>query len=284
MKNKIIFSLFVLTHLVVNSFVNGSVFAAENALKPKLAISPPRLEMYPAEKSNESITVLNLGDTPMHVEVSTQNWDLNENNKFRALEPTEQSLDQWLILNPIKLEIPANSQQTVRLAVRPRVEPEDGEHRAMVFFKQLPDPEAKGGQVSFKVGVPVYAYYGNVIRTVDVNSVVFNQEANQFEFDLTNTGNSYVRPDGTYIVVKESDYTSDENLLNRLNSVTGEIQAEGALSSGKLVSDPVLANERRLLTSKIALPKSLNSSESIYLAVKVKLGQKMSQEVYKVVP
>jgi len=127
--------------------------AAQN-LEPKLAISPSRIEMYPEKKATESITVLNLGNEPMQVEVAVQNWDFDNNNNYRALPPTPQSLDQWLIINPVKLSIPAKSQQTVRLAVRPRVEPEDGEHRAMVFFRQL-NSEGKGLNFRFNVGVPI---------------------------------------------------------------------------------------------------------------------------------
>ena len=39
-----------------------------------------------------------------------------------------------MIINPVEFTIPAGGEQVVRFAVRPRAQPEPGEHRAMVFF------------------------------------------------------------------------------------------------------------------------------------------------------
>ena len=202
--------------LVFLTGVSGNAIAAQK-LQPAIAISPPRLEMHPESgKASESITVLNMSSNPMQLKVAVNNWDLDLDNKFRALAPTEQSLDQWLIINPVRLTIPANSQQTVRLAIRPRAKPEAGEHRAMIFFKQLPDPTKKG-QINFNVGVPVYAYYGDVKRTAEVHSIDFNSSEMEFIFDVTNTGNSYVRPEGHYLVMSSENAGGDEELFDLLS-------------------------------------------------------------------
>lgn len=274
--NKKLILIFVCALGVLNSVV----FAAQASLQPQIAISPPRLEMHPeTEKSNESITVLNMGSSPMQVQISTNNWDLDEENKYRAIAPTEQSLDQWLIVNPVRLTIPAKSQQTVRLAIRPRAKPEAGEHRAMVFFKQLADPKKKG-QINFNVGVPIYAYYGEVKRTADVHSVDFDFENNQLVFALTNTGNAYVRPQGQYLLIAKKNATSDEEVLALLTETTKKNDIKEALINDKLNAQPVLAGETRKIINQITLDPAIN--EPFLVAVKVEIAGSLIEKVFRI--
>ena len=252
--------------------------SAQN-LEPKLAISPSRIEISPEKKATESITVLNLGSTPMQVEVNVQNWDFDANNNYRALAPNEQSLDQWLIINPVRLTIPAKSQQTVRLAVRPRVKPDDGEHRAMVFFRQLND-QGKGLNYKFNVGVPIYAYFGDVKRDADLLGMEFDPIKLQFAFDIASKGNSYVRPEGVFIAMKAADAGSDADLLKRLDLEKMTVDGLGALASGKLAAKPVFSGTRRQVTSPVPIKEILN--ESYVVAIKVAIGQQTFAEVYRI--
>lgn len=258
--------------------ISEGVVAAQN-LEPKLAISPSRIEMSPDKKATESITVLNLGSTPMQVEVYVQNWDFDANNNYRALPPNEQSLDQWLIINPVRLTIPAKSQQTVRLAVRPRVKPDDGEHRAMVFFRQLND-QGKGLNYKFNVGVPIYAYFGEVKRQVDLLGMEFDPIKLQFVFDIASKGNAYVRPEGVFIAMKASEAGSDEEILKRLNLNKLSVDGLGALASGKLSVKPVFAGTRRQVTSPVPIKEILN--ESYVVAIKATVGEQTFAEVYRI--
>lgn len=254
------------------------VSAAQN-LEPKLAISPSRIEISPEKKANESITVLNLGSKPMQVEVYVQNWDFDANNNYRALPPNEQSLDQWLIINPVRLTIPAKSQQTVRLAVRPRVEPEPGEHRAMVFFRQL-NEDGKGFNFKFNVGVPIYAYFGDVKREADVLGMEFDPIKLQFVFDIASKGNSYVRPEGVFVAMKATDAGSDADILKRLDLEKMTVDGLGALASGKLSAKPVFAGTRRQVTSPVPIKEILN--EPYVVAIKVTLAGQTFSEVYRI--
>ncbi|MBD3654794.1 molecular chaperone [Kangiella sp.] len=254
------------------------VSAAQN-LEPKLAISPSRIEISPEKKANESITVLNLGSKPMQVEVYVQNWDFDANNNYRALPPNEQSLDQWLIINPVRLTIPAKSQQTVRLAVRPRVEPEPGEHRAMVFFRQL-NEDGKGFNFKFNVGVPIYAYFGDVKRKADVLGMEFDPIKLQFVFDIASKGNSYVRPEGVFVAMKATDAGSDADILKRLDLEKMTVDGLGALASGKLSAKPVFAGTRRQVTSPVPIKEILN--EPYVVAIKVTLAGQTFSEVYRI--
>ncbi len=259
-------------------FSSESVVAAQN-LEPKLAISPSRIEMTPEKKATESITVLNLGSSPMQVEVYIQNWDFDVNNNYRALPPNEQSLDQWLIINPVRLTIPAKSQQTVRLAVRPRVKPDDGEHRAMVFFRQLND-QGKGLNYKFNVGVPIYAYFGEVKRESELLGMDFDPIKLQFVFDIANKGNAYVRPEGVFIAMKATDAGSDADILKKLDLEKMTVDGLGALASGKLAAKPVFAGTRRQVLSAVPIKEILN--ESYVVAIKATIGQQTFAEVYRI--
>lgn len=268
--------------LLTCCWISTDLWAA-NQLQPQLALSPSRIEMHPdKENTTESITVLNLGTEPMQVQVSVQNWDLDEQNAYRALPPTPQSLDQWLIINPVRLTIPPKSQQTVRLAVRPKAKPQAGEHRAMVFFHQLPRDNSKGVNVLFKVGVPIYAFFGDTRHEATLHSMTFEADKRELVFDVSNSGNAYVRPRGYYMVVSADNTESEQGLLNRLNAKTGEVEGDKPLASGKLASKPVFAGERRTVQASIAAKEKLPAT--YLLAVKVDVAGTIFEKVYTIQP
>lgn len=261
---------------------SNTIVAAQSGLKPQLAISPSRVVLQPDEvNATKSVTVLNLGSKPMQVEVSVQNWDFDQDNNYRALPPTPQSLDQWLIINPVRLTIPAKGQQTVRMAVRPKAKPNDGEHRAMVFFKQLRAEDAKGVNVLFNVGVPVYAFFGDVKREATVHSMTLNKKSHTFSFDITSSGNAYVRPEGYYMIV-ETDETTEQEILQRLNDKNGEVKGDKPLASGKISSKPVFAGERRKVEAAISLKEDVKKAlpNQYALAVKINIAGTLFEKVY----
>lgn len=254
--------------------------ASEKGLQPQLALSPSRVEIKADDISKtQSITVLNLGSTPMEVEVSVQNWDFDDNNNYRALAPTPQSLDQWLIINPVRLKVPAKGQQTVRLAVRPKAKPEAGEHRAMVFFRQVHGSEnAKGVNIKFNVGVPIYAYFGEVEQKATLHSMQFDQSSNELSFDVSNEGNAYVRPQGFFMIVPADNKDSDALLLSRLNAKTGEVSSVEPVSKGRFSAKPVFAGERRVV--RAALPIETELPEHYRLVVKANIAATTFEKVY----
>jgi len=277
---KIIYTLLFLVFAIATI---DTSFAAKNVLQPKLAISPPRIEMQVDDKATESITVLNMGDSPMQVVVNVQNWDLDEQNKFRPLAPTEQSLDQWLVINPVRLEIPAKSQQTVRMAIRPRTTPEAGEHRAMVFFTEQPQA-GKQGQINFKVGVPVYGYFGETQRTAVLNSVSYDDSNNEIIFDVSNTGNAYVRPEGVYVAVKASEVKNEQNLLASMDMQSNKYSGREILAYEKLSSQPVLAQQQRRLNNKVRFLQKTTPQEPYVVAVKAMVADTLVEKIFRVNP
>ena len=92
-------------------FFNVSISVAEEANllpPPQVAVSPSVIETVLGNKpSNEVIHVYNLGDKPLTISTTVAHWDTNKNNQVRVIPPTEQSLDQWIIINPLSFTIPA---------------------------------------------------------------------------------------------------------------------------------------------------------------------------------
>lgn len=254
--------------------------ASKKGLQPQLALSPSRVEIKADDiNKTQSITVLNLGSTSMDVEVSVQNWDFDEDNNYRALAPTPQSLDQWLIINPVRIKVPAKGQQTVRMAVRPKAKPDAGEHRAMVFFRQVHGSEnAKGVNVKFNVGVPVYAYFGDVEQKATLHSMQLLKTNNELSFDVSNEGNAYVRPQGYFMIVPEDNKDSDTVLLSRLNAETGEVSSMEPVSKGRFSAKPIFAGERRSVRALLSTDEEL--PQSYRLAVKANVAGTTFEKVY----
>ncbi|MFN3414401.1 MAG: molecular chaperone, partial [Thermoanaerobaculum sp.] len=111
------------------------------ALAGALAVSPPRLDItLVGSQAAEAVKVVNLDAAPIHLKVSVAHWRLDEHNRLELIPPTPQSADQWLLITPLEFVVEPGKSQTLRILVRPRVKPEAGEHRAMVFLEEQPPP------------------------------------------------------------------------------------------------------------------------------------------------
>ena len=141
---------------------------------PQVGISPTRFELeIGARPTLESFRVVNLGDDPLEIQISVAHWEMDENNQVTVVAPTEQSLDQWMVINPLRFTLPPRQTQAVRFSIRPRVEPEPGEHRAMIYLQQiLPEGGGTPGiRFRFQYGVTVYGYAGEVRRLGKLHAV-----------------------------------------------------------------------------------------------------------------
>jgi P pilus assembly chaperone PapD len=226
---------------------------ADNQMKPRMGISPSKIEIELDEKgASESITVLNVSDKALEIQVTISNWELDDNNKVKVLPPEEHSLDRWIIVNPLRFTIPGGESQTVRFAIRPRAQPQQGEHKAMIYFTEILQNERVEKQnfrVSFKFGVPIYAYVGKKIikgRLVDgllnnaLDSPVQPHNAKQMKakFRIINDGNVNIRLSGSYAVWRDAEYPGEQ-----LASTWIEEKGEDI---GKEMAKPVLQGQVRL--------------------------------------
>ncbi len=228
---------------------------------PQVGISPTRFELeIGARPTVESFRVINFGDQPLEIRISVAHWRMDERNQVAVVAPTEQSLDQWMVINPLRFTIPPGGTQAVRFSVRPRVEPEDGEHRAMIYLKQVLSEDggdgASGIRFRFQYGVTVYGYAGETRRAGELHAVTaaFGTGAVRFDFDLSSTGNAHVRMSGQYAIWPAGAYPGSE----RTEQITGkDAQPPPAvLHAGDLPALPVLAGTRRImqLQPKLELP------------------------------
>lgn len=265
--------------IIIVLLQSNVVLAAQPSLQPQLALSPSRVEFTADEnRGTKSVTVLNLGSEPMDVEVSVQNWDFDEDNNYRALPPNPQSLDQWLIINPVRLTIPAKGQQTVRMAIRPKAKPDAGEHRAMIFFTQQQKEQSKGVNVLFNIGVPVYAFFGDIEKNSTLHSMSYLADKQELSFDISNEGNVYVRPSGVFMIADDAGL-SDEELLAALNAKDGSAHAD-AIAHGKFSAKPVFAGERRTLNAALDAKQTL--PDTYRLVVKADIAGTIYEKVYRV--
>jgi len=228
----------------------------------QVAVSPPRIEVSLDGRSRtESLHIMNLSDKPTRVKLSVANWDLDERNQVRVIPPTEQSLDQWLIVNPLEATIAPRDQQTVRLAVRPRAQPSPGEHRAIVYIEQQPGPstaaptEGSGIGVRYRMGVAIYGYAGDIVRVGNVHAVAPRLERNDLVIglDVESTGNAYVRPSGNYGIWPRASYPGEARAQDLLLG-SEPSKATGTVINGPLPELPVLAGTRRVLELKASRP------------------------------
>ncbi len=213
---------------------------------PQVGISPTRFELeIGARPTLESFRVVNLGDDPLEIQISVAHWEMDENNRVTVVAPTEQSLDQWMVVNPLRFTLPPRQTQAVRFSVRPRVEPEPGEHRAMIYLNQiLPEDGGTGIRFRFQYGITVYGYAGEVRRLGKLHAVR-PREGPRFDFDISSEGNAYVRMAGQWTVWPAGAYPGAEHT----EEVTGnEARLPGAvIQAGSLPALPVLAGTRRIL-------------------------------------
>lgn len=177
----------------------------------QLGLSPPRFEFAIGDRPvTETARVFNFGNDTSRVHVTVHNWDLDVANKVRLLPPTEQSLDQWLAINPLEFAIPPRGSQTVRFSVRPRVTPTQGEHRAIIYFTE--EAKYRGDyndiKVGLRLGAAVYGQVGPTDRRGMLNGVAV--DANAARFDVTSSGTSHIRLDGQYAVWAETAYPGSE--------------------------------------------------------------------------
>ncbi len=224
--------------------------AQENLPPPMVAVSPSILEMeIGSTPSLHSLRVLNFGKEPVEVQVSLATWDLDEQNQVRLLDPNEQSLDQWIVINPLRFTIEPGKSQSVRLSIRPRVRPELGEHRAMIYLDQvLPKESDAQMRVKFRIGVAVYGTVGEVKRIGELHSVELAQGSNpvQAGLQISSKGTAHVRILGHYSVWPASLYPGLSSEHRVLNLDTADVVLPEALvDAGKLPGIPVLAGACR---------------------------------------
>ncbi len=215
---------------------------------PQVAISPSRFELdIGPQPTTESVRIMNLGDAPIEVQVSVANWDLDEANQVRVLDPTEQSLDQWMTINPLRFTVAPRETQNVRFSIRPRVAPEPGEHRAMIYLDQILGDEPRAGmRMRFQYGVAVYGQVGERLRKGTLHGIDVSAADGVLSarFDISSEGTAHVRMTGQYAIWPAEAYpgAAATGVYDSRNPPPAAV-----VQVGNLPSLPVLPGYRRQL-------------------------------------
>jgi hypothetical protein len=232
-----------------------------------IGVTPPRLyvDINSGKTHTQSIRILNLDSEPIQLKAYVQSWTINEENKLQVIPPNEQSLEQWMIYTPSKFTIPPHSAQTIRFSIRPRVKPEVGEHRAILFVEELsPDKSSTGVSILAKIGIAIYGYVGNIKRVGVLNSVTVDTKLNHRVaiFDVSSQGNASVQLQGQYAVWPVAKYPGSEKTkpIDNLEKPDTKIP-ENLLDAGNLPSIPVLPSSRRQIF--VPIKKALSPGQYV---------------------
>ncbi|WP_341524938.1 fimbria/pilus periplasmic chaperone [Nostoc sp. UHCC 0302] len=219
-----------------------------------IGVTPSRIEVEinSSKTRTQAIRVLNPSSEPIEVKAVVRSWVMNEDNKLQEVAPSEQSLEQWIVFTPARFKIPAGGAQTLRFAIRPKVQPRSGEHRAVIYFEEVPpnNTQSKGVRIIGRLGVVIYGYVGKVKRVGVINSVTVDTKLKDLSavFDISNQGNGYVRLNGQYAIWPAAKYPGAEATKPLANLGKPEAKIpKFVLDTGSLPSSPVLPENRRQL-------------------------------------
>ncbi|MBE9207912.1 molecular chaperone [Nostoc sp. LEGE 06077] len=226
-----------------------------------IGVSPPRFELKLDDKKAKTqvFRVVNVDNQPATFRVYIQGWTIDEKNEIQPVKSSEQSLDNWITVNPVTFTLPPGKTQTVRFSVRPRVKPPAGEHRALIFVEEVNSDQDKkprsGVRVLGRFGVAVYAYVGSIKKVGVLNSISVDSKANNLKaaFDISSQGNAYVRMNGQYAIWSANKYpgASATKQIANLQAQKNK-KPDGVLDAGMLPSTPVLPGTRRQLILNIS--------------------------------
>lgn len=211
------------------------------------------LTLEEAQKTH-AFRLFNQTKEDKQVRVSVVNWDFDEHSEIRILPPTETSLDQWVVVNPVEFTIPAGQNQAVRFSIRPSVELSPGEHRAMLIFDEVPPPQPLGSatgpgaqtalRARFQFRTAIYTQVGGAKRTADL--VEASANAKTLHLRTAATGSANTRFDGQYMVWKKDAFPGLDKvvLLSNLAEAKPQLPA-GMVKAGGLPGQPVLPGGTR---------------------------------------
>lgn len=238
-----------------------------NTLKGQVGISPQNFIVdLDSPGKVHAYRLMNMGQSPVRIDVSLMSFELNEDNQVVPTVPTETSLENWIIVNPLALTIPPGGSQVVRFSVRPAIELPAGEHRAAMIFQQLPtttqEELASSGEASmmfkslFRLQSAIYATVGHIERTGYHYDVRLS--ADSLWLQVENSGNGHIRLSGDWALWPASHYNAalGSQWLNWLTLTHSQRQANPLASPperhGELSANPVMPNAKRWL--RIPIP------------------------------
>lgn len=219
----------------------------------QVAVSPALYELQLADAPLvRSIRLKNLKSHPVAMKVSVFNWSLDESNRLKLLPPDEQSLDSWMLINPLAFTLQPGQTQVVRFSIRPRVKPAEGEHRAIIYFDEQPrSSDAEGVAVLFRLGVGIYAHVGQAIRNSVLHSLQLDRQRREIVAVLENRGNVHARMEGAYAIWKRGAFSGFDAMQRALAADSAKVSIPGFIAGGSINNVPLLPGTRRRIVTPL---------------------------------
>lgn len=142
------------TNMVVNQDKQKELPPAQ------LGITPSRIDETVSltqnknkARLNQSLTIYNYGNKPKSIRLYLVDIDATSG---KPIEPNENTLKPWTLINPTEFTIAPGGYQTVRMAMRLPLEFTAGKHAAMLSIEQQVDKsltyDADGKGVTLEIG------------------------------------------------------------------------------------------------------------------------------------
>jgi fimbrial chaperone protein len=150
-------------------------------------ISPIRAELTAAHRT-EALTIVNADDSPVVVQIRVVRW--SQKGGAEQLEDTRE-----LLATPPVLQIPANGQQIIRVALRREPDPAQ-ELTYRVIFEEVPQAAPKdfvGLRVALRLSIPVFIAPAHGKASAELAWQSRWLPNGQVELAATNTGSAHLQ-------------------------------------------------------------------------------------------
>jgi fimbrial chaperone protein len=164
-----------------------SAAAAAPASASTFNISPIRAELTNSHRA-ESLTIMNAEDSPVVVQIRVVSW--SQKSGAEQLEDTRE-----LLATPPVLQIPANGQQIIRVALRREPDPTQ-ELTYRIIFEEVPQAAAKdftGLRVALRLSIPVFVAPAHGRANADLAWASRWLPNGQLELAATNNGSGHLQ-------------------------------------------------------------------------------------------
>jgi fimbrial chaperone protein len=161
--------------------------AAAPAAASTFNISPIRAQLT-ASHPTEALTIMNADDSPVVVQVRVVSW--SQKSGTEQLEDTRE-----LLATPPVLQIPANGQQIVRVALRRAPDPAQ-ELTYRVIFEEVPQAAPKdfvGLRVALRLSIPIFVAPAHGAANAQVAWESRWLPNGQLEVAATNSGSGHLQ-------------------------------------------------------------------------------------------
>lgn len=242
---------------LIPCFCNHSI--AAEVLQPQFGVQPSTFMLDIGDKPvNESLTVFSMKKRPISMRVEVYAWTLDDQGALKLVPSSPKTLDQWLVINPLRFTISPSGSQVIRFSVRPRLKPEPGEYRAIIYLVEEPDSQAdKDSPVQFvgKFGVGVYGYVQPVVHAPKLLDLSYKRAESVISLHLRNAGNVHARFRGRYIAWEKASFPGLDTARKLSDIIEPGKEPKGYLGSGAFPGDPVLGGTDRQYKVKVTIPK-----------------------------